>query len=69
MSKTLQILNHPYKIFISQKGEASYFWIQRRPYYPWKKKKRKFLQEKEETWRQNIRAIWLESGDENTKFF
>jgi len=27
------------------------------------------LQEKEETWRLRSRAIWLESGDDNTKFF
>jgi len=27
------------------------------------------LQEKEETWRLKSRAVWLESGDENTKFF
>jgi len=27
------------------------------------------LKEKEETWRLKSRAIWLESGDENTKFF
>lgn len=27
------------------------------------------LKEKEETWRLKSKAIWLESGDENTKFF
>jgi len=27
------------------------------------------LQEKEETWRLKSRAVWLECGDENTKFF
>ena len=32
------------------------------------KKRIKLLKEKEETWRLKRRAIWLESGDENTKF-
>jgi hypothetical protein len=33
------------------------------------KKKRVLLEAKEEVWRKKILAIWLASGDENTKFF
>jgi hypothetical protein len=33
------------------------------------KRRNKLLKEKEESWRLKSRAIWLESGDENTKFF
>jgi hypothetical protein len=29
----------------------------------------KYLKEKEELWRQRSRAIWIKSGDQNTKFF
>jgi hypothetical protein len=32
-------------------------------------KRRKLLADKEATWRLKSRAIWLENGDENTKFF
>jgi hypothetical protein len=33
------------------------------------KRKRKILEDREATWRLKSRALWLESGDENTKFF
>jgi hypothetical protein len=33
------------------------------------KKRRQLLQSREEEWRLKIRALWLHSGDENTKFF
>jgi hypothetical protein len=33
------------------------------------KKKRQLLKDQEEMWRQKSRATWLNSGDENTKFF
>jgi hypothetical protein len=29
----------------------------------------RYLKEKEELWRQRSRAIWIQSGDQNTKFF
>jgi len=29
----------------------------------------KYLKENEELWRQRSRAIWIKSGDQNTKFF
>jgi hypothetical protein len=29
----------------------------------------KFLLDEEESWRQKSRAIWIKSGDNNTKFF
>jgi len=32
-------------------------------------KRRKLLDDKEATWRLKSRALWLENGDENTKFF
>jgi hypothetical protein len=32
-------------------------------------RRRILLAEQEETWRLKSRAIWLENGDENTKFF
>jgi hypothetical protein len=32
-------------------------------------KRRKLLADKEATWRLKSRAVWLENGDENTKFF
>jgi hypothetical protein len=32
-------------------------------------KRKKFLLDEEETWRQKSRAIWLQQGDQNTKFF
>ena len=32
-------------------------------------KKRKLLMEQKEVWRLKSREIWLQSGDENTKFF
>jgi hypothetical protein len=31
-------------------------------------KRRKLLADKEATWRLKSRAVWLENGDENTKF-
>jgi len=31
--------------------------------------KRKILEDREPTWRLKSRALWLESGDENTQFF
>eukprot|EP00253_Pinus_taeda_P015629 PITA_15629 len=33
------------------------------------KQKEKILNEREETWRLKSRAIWLQAGDDNTKFF
>ena len=33
------------------------------------KRRNKLLKEKEDSWRLKSRAIWLESGDENTNFF
>jgi len=32
-------------------------------------RRNKLLKEKEELWRLKSKAIWLKSGDENTKFF
>jgi len=35
----------------------------------WEKKRNDILCEREATWRMKSRALWLQSGDENTKFF
>ena len=35
----------------------------------WEKKRNDILCEREATWRMKSRAIWLQCGDENTKFF
>jgi hypothetical protein len=36
---------------------------------PRTRKEHGYLKEKEELWRQRSRAIWIQSGDQNTKFF
>jgi hypothetical protein len=43
--------------------------IQKYTLLSFEKNKRELLQPRQEEWRQNNQALWLHSGDENTKFF
>jgi hypothetical protein len=48
---------------------GSHGCLQKNIFYHWKKQKRQLLDEKESSWRLKSIALWLQSGDENTKFF
>ena len=54
-------MSDPMKSFSSEEDKEALINLEKR--------KQTFLKEQEEAWRQKSRAIWLKSGDENTKKF
>jgi hypothetical protein len=57
------------KLLFRKLREASSHWRRKDTLIAWNKKETSILKAEEELWRQRSRAIWIHSGNQNTKFF